>query len=500
MVRGINILALLLSCLPALGVQFNSFTNKFSYFVDPNGNNSRAIAGIPEMPWSTVTAALNAASTAATGTNTATVIVFPGNYSENNLLRPSVNIFGYPGANLIYVEPSVVSEGYGLFDDRGCGATTNNVTWLGDMKYSGGTNGTVTFNTYNGNPNVLGSIVTTNPLTELHFRGVDNYSSVYVQSLSPANIYLQNCSSNSTFVFDNLLDFQGVVTKLNQLSQVRTFQSVCSGIVWIRGSGVVTINGLINPGGIASLLSGSTETDPTAPVAFYLRGSARLSKKIYTTWASTNYSMFLNFDEIDSGTNAVSPLDFYGSGNVDITCKTVKTAGEACFDQHDDGAGHGLKITTIRADRFINTGTNESWGWVNTGSIDLNVNRYEDWGGTITNGFRVFGGTLNINGGRATTAMAGANGVVISSGTLSLNGVVLDCDAVNNATGNPVDIIGTPTVTIRNSLLLSPALAESINASVAVNVGVYGSAGKTGKNANVTLSPNGGFTVDSAVQ
>src|SRR4051794_29373880 len=56
-----------------------------------------------------------------------TIEVHPGTYLENNLLKNGVNYVFYPGATLVWVDPVTGGAGYGFFDDRATGATTNRI-------------------------------------------------------------------------------------------------------------------------------------------------------------------------------------------------------------------------------------------------------------------------------------------------------------------------------------------------------------------------------------
>lgn len=50
------------------------------------------------------------------------VIVNPGLYSEHNLLRPGVSLYFMAGATNFYQQLTTNDDGYGIFDDRTCGA------------------------------------------------------------------------------------------------------------------------------------------------------------------------------------------------------------------------------------------------------------------------------------------------------------------------------------------------------------------------------------------
>jgi len=116
----------------------------------------------PGAQYSTIKAALTNASAGNT------IIVYPGTYTENNLLKSGVNYFFYPGTLITYTNTGFdLTSGYGFFDDRATGKTTNKIAGYGDFYYSVGTN---LNNTCHGNTNVAGCVLTTtNPATDIYF-------------------------------------------------------------------------------------------------------------------------------------------------------------------------------------------------------------------------------------------------------------------------------------------------------------------------------------------
>jgi len=110
------------------------------------------------------------------------VVVSPGLYTnQNNLLKQGVNIFGEVGAHLLYIQTTTNDAGWGLFDDRSYGATTNTIIWNGNMTMIALTNmsfyntvaddGTFPFNL-----NTAGAIVLTNPASRVTIKSKGDLS------------------------------------------------------------------------------------------------------------------------------------------------------------------------------------------------------------------------------------------------------------------------------------------------------------------------------------
>lgn len=184
-------------------------------------------------PFRTPAGAVNAAQAGDT------VLVFPGTYTNNNLLKPNVNWFFYPGSTIYwqvatnYFNPS--NNGWGIFDDRTLVNTTNGTTnviggygtfiydgWQGNYGASLTTNGCQTTNqllfyTATGAAsNMFGAFVITNPTTKITVTGHEIRTSYFngIQTTydgvtpNPAilghgawAIYVANCT-NSSFTFD----------------------------------------------------------------------------------------------------------------------------------------------------------------------------------------------------------------------------------------------------------------------------------------------------------
>ncbi|MGC3958109.1 MAG: DUF1565 domain-containing protein [Verrucomicrobiota bacterium] len=117
-----------------LGMGFGAFASLPSkIWVAKIGSDTRG-SGTLTAPYLTL------AKAKAVATAGQTIHVMPGTYAENNLLKKGVNYYGEPGANILYIQTSTNEAGWGIFDDRPTGATTNIIEWPGDIVFVGYTN------------------------------------------------------------------------------------------------------------------------------------------------------------------------------------------------------------------------------------------------------------------------------------------------------------------------------------------------------------------------
>lgn len=169
------------------------------------------------------------------------VIVFPGVYNENNLLKLGVNYYFYPGAQINYTNTGFdLASGYGIFDDRATGATTNLICGGLNFYYSYGTN---LNNTCHGNTNAAGAVVLTNGNTymRMEFNIADGDAFVDCAGVtingtgsSPANFYIAKCRNNSTFVGVDLRNSRRLDTQ-------NSVQNNIIGFYWENGDAYLNL-------------------------------------------------------------------------------------------------------------------------------------------------------------------------------------------------------------------------------------------------------------------
>jgi hypothetical protein len=150
--------------------------------------------------------------------------VRPGNYTNNNLLKAGVNWDFMPGANVYWDVPTNTDAGYGIFDDRTSGATTNVISGWG------------TFQLRDSDPecpNLLGAISLTNARSELRVSGkalfYGSRSATYLSGIS-----VRNCRV-SDFNFQTVSDTYELWADDVPPPDTTYLTSQATGIYWENG-------------------------------------------------------------------------------------------------------------------------------------------------------------------------------------------------------------------------------------------------------------------------
>lgn len=420
--------------------------------------------------------------------------------TTNNWVKNGVNYAIYP--DCVYVEQSTSSPGYGTLDDRATGATTNKFLFFGNLWYSAGTNGNINFSLYQGNDNCQGAVVSTNANTEWHFYLVGNcYGSAYDSSSGNTTAFfnLLSISTNSTFeLHGSILPFAASFQNTNQLAQTKTILDQMNAIgVTSNGVHFTGHGGDIMPSGNYAIVS--VADDPNINTHLFVKGFDRITKKIYNAWTSPNYRAWYEFTELNSkGQGIAGPLSFYGSGVVYVRCQAVKADSSILLDTLPELGASNIEVH-VRCDKFEGSVAATSYVDHGAGFLDLQVNTYTNIDTSITNGIIVRAGRAVIHDGTLWTAGTASKGLRMVGGSAEIRNATIDTSAVNNAGNNPVIVQGG-TLSLKSTTLIGPALADSITAGSAHNVGVYSVYATTMKNANITFAPNAGFTVDSTVK
>lgn len=478
-----------LTGLSANSVQFQAFTNANTVFVDSNGSDSGfniGIKGVPERPFKTI----QGANTVATVGNW--VIVTGATIATNNILKNGVNYEIYP--DIVYCEAVTNSPGYGIIDDRGCGATTNIVICHGNLYYCSGTNGVLSFGNFTGNFNAAGTIVTTNVNTELHFKGNNIYTSHFIATTLPAWC-IEACKTNTTLECNNMFTWMPSVTLNDTAFGPTVLNSSDTGIKYNTNGYIATVHGYVSPNGTYSLVS--TAQDPSLAVDMFVN-VGKMTRKFYGLWNSPNYRTWLTVDVIDNSTGeGAGVITLEGSQKTYITAK--KIAGGVDIEPVISVLPLGGTSNTevwIKSDKLEAVGTAKAYVDIECGLVDINIATYTNSSGTVTNGITISGGSdVNIHDGKMFLTMTGAKGVVYTGGTAEIRNMDITYNGTATTNANPV-FVSASGLRIKSSTLAGPAIAQSIAAPSAVNVGAYWSAGVNTNGTQVTLSPNAGFTQD----
>lgn len=218
-----NVFLLLLLVAPCLA-QPNQGGGPFP-LPSPNSTNIAVVRGVN---YSRIT---NAVAAAIAGD---TVFVYPGFYQEHNFLKPGVNFYFYPGSKVVWLSgTNSLADGIGIFDDRGYGATSNNIAGGGDFYWSTGTNdATCVCNT-----NAVGALVLTNSNSyvtfQYHIIDGDCFVvcppiSINGNTVNPALFYISRtlyCNISGVETLNSLWATVGPNSSVNDLG----------GVYWERG-------------------------------------------------------------------------------------------------------------------------------------------------------------------------------------------------------------------------------------------------------------------------
>jgi hypothetical protein len=477
------------------GITFSNLASKISgnvaignsVFVSTNGNNTTGTRGRLDKQFRTLA---YAKTNALAGD---TIFVFPGNYTNNNLLKAGVNWYFYPGANVYYTMQGQTDAGYGIFDDRGSGATTNTIGGAGEFYYTTGTTG---YNSgtpsYTTNPTnnafIKGLFVTTNANTSVNFSAkrlsIESIINLGLTS-SCAALHVQNCRRNE-FHIDEIDDpnkaTDAITYGTDEDSTPQTTESSAAGIFWILGN----IEAHINTIDVRGYCYWGAE--PSTNVTSYnmwlytqqLRTRGTLASTVYVSARTTGYRTWIYANEITADKTGFAAISSYNGGRTYINAQKV-------FSGVVTNVGAGVAVSCV--------GNGQLWltaqkltaqrRWIETfyGFNRFDCLEYEDGGG-MTDGFKLAGGTNYIRGGIATITNApgviwyeyATNKNVLDSLTIKVVGATL--------TNAPIFAFNTNhainRLTLKNCLLLT----DGTNSVYATNSSVTIQAIGTGMNTN----------------
>ena len=495
-------------------------------FVSKSGNDSTGTRTRLDLPFLTITAAKTAAQAGDK------IEVAAGVYAENNLLKAGVNYYFETGVTISNNPGANDVNGYGIFDDRTSGATTNRIYGRPNLWYSTGTvsnsqaiSNTCTVINPPDNPggaieyfyqitNSMGAVVTTNPATVLiaELGDLTYYSTSQNTPLIPAAINIKNCSYVSVDV-NRILN--AISTNAGYVNTgdsnfscfslwlpVYTDPQNATGIYWNAGETHISCRYLdyFSTG----IWCNETATNTTEQ-DFYYTGDV-VHSKIYQSGITTNFVGWYDVKLIDT--------TGYGNHYLPVTVAVSLFGGKQYLRAEKVSSYAGADIV------FDPGSTNQAWVTVQklqmptsntssfvtlnsgakTNKFTLAVNEYEDAGGAAT-GIQNVGGNLHLQGGWMTLK----NGIGIShtGGTTFVDGLAIDTSATASSNNVPISVSASG-LYLRSATLIAPNLVNvaSIVAGSAKNVGLEGMVtATTNKSANITFTPNAGtFSTDANVK
>ena len=464
-------------------------------YVSKNGNDSTGLRNRADLPFLTMTAAKAAALPGDTG------IVFPGLYAENNLLKSGVNWSFWPGVTISNNPAANDTNGYGIFDDRTSGATTNYIYGRPNLYYSTGTvsnsqaiSNTCTVINPPDNPggaieyfyqitNSMGAIVTTNPATVLvaELGDLTYYSTSQNTPLIPAAINIKNCSYVSVDV-NRILN--AISTNAGYVNTgdsnfscfslwlpVYTDPQNATGIYW--NAGETHINCRYLDYFSTGIWCNETVTNTTEQ-DFYYTGDV-VHSKIYQSGITTNFVGWYDVKLIDTTgygnhylPTTVAVSLFGGKEYLRAEKVSSYSGSDIAFDP---GSTNQAWVTVQKLQ--MPTSNNSTFVTVNSGAktnkFTLAVNEYEDVGGSAT-GIQNSAGNLSLQGGR----MVLKNGVGIShsGGATTVDGLTVDTSAGTGTNKWPA-LVSAAGLKLKNATLNSPASTFTEYAAASTSVGNY---------------------------
>lgn len=472
----------------------SNFTGN-TLFVSKSGNDSTGARGSLNT-YLTIGAAVAAAQAGDV------VHVYPGVYAENNLLKVGVNYFGEPGADIVYLQVTTNDAGFGIFDDRPIGPTTNVITWNGLLQFTGLTN--VDLNT---TALTIGNIVQTNFTSFITLNG----NRILItgggagQELAALSFYGGKWAVMANEISDPF--FQQKINTSNHITHgAKTANSKTDAIVWQYGTGSVAVRNLIqvnNYGMWGNEVAFATQGQTNSEMYFNFE---KMLSTIYIDCGSTNYKSWIIGKDLELPTNSTaiqngSALKYFGGGkhyvslqklgDVDNTQPIV--AGTSALALVSDSAMPASN-QMVWAD-IQKISASNCWVSVFSGNLWLNVKQFEDLG-TVSNGiYTTSNATVSID----FQNMKVLNGPAVNHGGIRTdlyNGII---DTSTGAATNDYPVfLSASNCYLHNLVLLSPASTQPIYASTVQTNGIYGQVmANNNTNHLIQFSPLGTWTVDA---
>lgn len=423
---------------------------------------------------------LTAAKTAATSGDT--IIVLPGTYTENNLLKNGVNWHFLAGAIVNYVDPGTGS-GYGIFDDRPTGACVSTISGDGEFKYYGYRVITV---------GILGMCNVTNAGSTIYFqcKRVDYTTEGGNNS---GAFWIQNCTKTVIEVKGDISDPWRGILITDPSDPEAQILTQCSALYWEIGECDFRCN-RINMSWYG--IYGAERVGNVTPYNLYARVNYMDTEAscLYVVGQTSSYRVWLEgllFKSVHSA------LLLYSAGKYYVTAQKLETTGTG-NGVIEVNSGSSLQAW-ITAQKITGAATcfRSLAGAGTTSKIWINAMQLED-SGTSTSLLDILttGGQVFLNGafGKITNGKG-----ILKTGTqeLRLSNTTLDTSTTNAAANRPVDVSQAGLI-LDNCVLVAPAAADSIGGGTAT-VKIYGTTvTNKAKNATITTQVTA-LTVDANV-
>ena len=461
-------------------------TGKVIHVDGTNGSDTKAGRG-KAVAFLTLTAAKTAAVSGDL------IVVYPGTYAENNLLKNGVNWHFLAGATVDYTEPNTLtSPGYAIFDDRPTGACTCKITGHGNFTWRTPLVG-------------YGPAFDEAPPNEAVQKGLmfigTTASDIYFEADTLSFAHLSHDGATPKWVLwvtdgtvtvkcDKIIDLlYGIST---QVDPGTFLESGCGGLFWGIGEMHFTFN---------SMKTTSYGIWPFQPTAY--AGTANLwvtgdliqsiglnSSGVYISeaggGASQNYRTWIVVKEIRVTAGSFAGYFLGSRGRHYLTAQKV-----SC------GTGNGIEVAAsgggecwLNVQKVSSTASTLKLSASNTMIVNADINHIEDG----TTGIKIDGGTLILRGGIC--KVTNGKGLSHTSGTSRIKNLIIDTTTTNNSANNPVSLSAAGCI-LDGCTLLAPALADSITGAFTVKI--YGTTyANKAKNAGTTVQAGLGTLVADA--
>jgi len=418
------------------------------------------------------------------------IVVLPGTYQGNNLLKDGVDWYFMPNAVVQFTNTTVTGSStvYGIFDDRD-GAVTCRIRGAGVFYFDAGFNdGSL------GTPNstIKGAIYLQNSSSEVSIECQEIQIGSYIEDTNPYvfAVRVDDCSE-FTLRCEKILDidFQGTA---------HSYVSTANGVYYGWGKVFIEVDEIkVNNNGVIATQkaapSGSGEfhlnvgriENYVTPGPFAVTGGTTRSFQTFIRCGLATPSAFANdiYAVTGGGVHAFHIDRIYSLGNL------------AVINVNSDGSGNAADVVA-----YVGYAETQEYLFIveTSGAASPNVSitcpRYVATGTTGKLGLMANGKVTCVGGYWACQN----TGVVFNGGTLRLKDVTIDCSTAALSTHRPVEVAANGLI-LEGVTLLTNGSADSIYAATAKNVKVYGtSVANRAKNANVTIQV-GTLTVDSNV-
>jgi len=266
---------------------------------------------------------------------------------------------------------------------------------------------------------------------------------------------------------------------------VTTWQSAGTGVIWAKGETYIKAHTILGSNyGLWAKGDNDGATDANLWMECDFLKSGPGSAAYWSGGVTANWRTWLKCQEIECvAVEGVSgAVNWLGGGRHYVEAQKITAPGNVFFVQ---GAGGFDPSVWLNAQKLSGGGSvAQKLLTVASGVLHATVMHFED-NGFAAGAINVTGGELNLTGGLA--KILNGPGIIQSGGIARISGLRMDTANTNNVANVPVSV-SSAGLTLRNCVLVAPALADSVKGDAARTITNYGSVANKAKNANVTVN------------